>query len=155
MIRRRTRPDFRFPDEMLRQFEPGPVAAGCRSLPLCLPGPEPRAETSPVQRRQLLQRRELLFSCFPLAYYHEPWVGSVVLQGCITYRKRGRDSITGSESASPTGFNVLARPTPGRGRLRTAHPLDIQGWMLELAPADIYLGMVRRIEALDTATHNR
>jgi hypothetical protein len=44
-----------------------------------------------------------------------------------------------------------SRPTPGRGRLRTAHPLDIQGWVLELAPAEIYLELVRRIEALDAA----
>ena len=44
-----------------------------------------------------------------------------------------------------------SRPTPGRGRLRTAHPLDIQGWVLELAPAEIYMELVRRIEALDAA----
>jgi hypothetical protein len=48
-----------------------------------------------------------------------------------------------------------SRTTPGRGRLRTAHPLDIQGWVLELATADIYLELVGRIEALDAATHNR
>jgi len=44
-----------------------------------------------------------------------------------------------------------SRPTPGRGRLRTAHTLDIQGWVLELAPAEIYMKLVRRIEALDAA----
>ena len=55
----------------------------------------------------------------------------------------------------PAGVTTGSRPTPGRGRLRTAHPLDIQGWVLELAPADIYLELVGRIEALDAATHNR
>lgn len=43
------------------------------------------------------------------------------------------------------------RPAPTRGRLRTAHPLDIQGWVLERAPEEIYAELVRRIDVLDAA----
>lgn len=48
-------------------------------------------------------------------------------------------------------MTTSSRPAPGRGRLRTAHPLDVQEWMIERAPEEIYTELVRRIDALDAA----